>query len=228
MGLWTLILIAVGIGQPADPPTKDSPPSAANSDQPKVTDEKLREELLRRMNADQVARKPMMALMQRYEGVDPEKIKKKDDLPEVKRMKEIDHENTDRMKEIVKRFGWPGKSLVGKDGANAAWILVQHADHDRAFQKQCLEFLQEAVKKGEATGEHLAYLTDRVRLGEKKKQVYGTQVQLVDGKVQPYPIEDETEVDKRRKEVGLPPLADYLKFSQWALEQSTKSKAGSK
>src|SRR5262249_26015067 len=118
------------------------------------------------------------------------------------------------MKEIVKQFGWPGKSLVGKNGANAAWILVQHADHDRAFQKQCLEFLQEAVKKGEATGEQLAYLTDRVRLGEKKKQVYGTQFRVVDGKIQPYPIQDQAEVDKRRKEVVLPPLADYLKVSQ--------------
>ena len=104
--------------------------------------------------------------------------------------------------------------------------LVQHADHDRPFQKQCLEMLKEAVKKGEATGEQFDYLTDRVRLGEKKKQLYGTQIELVEGKFRPFPIEDETDVDKRRQEVGLSSLANYLKFAQWALEQSAKSKSG--
>jgi hypothetical protein len=226
MGPWTLLVIGLGFGMTAD--TKVGPQTAANSDQPMAKDEKLRQELLRRMQVDQEARKPMLALMQKYQGVDPEEIKKKDDQPEVKRMNEIDHENTERMKQIVKESGWPGKSLVGTDGANAAWLLVQHADQDRAFQKQCLELLQKGVKKGEATGEQLAYLTDRVRLSEKKKQVYGTQVHLVDGKFRPYPIENEVEVDKRRKEAGLSPLADYLKFTQRFFEQSTKSKSNSK
>jgi hypothetical protein len=226
MGLLTVLVIVFGLGMAAD--TKVGQQTAANSDQELVKDEKLRQELQRRMEADQEARKPMFALMQKYKGVDPEEIKKKNELPEVKRMNEIDHENTERMKQIVKEFGWPGKSLVGTDGANAAWLLVQHADHDRAFQKQCLELLQDGVKKAEATGEQLAYLTDRVRLGERKKQVYGTQVQLVDGKFRPYPIENEAEVDKRRKDVGLSPLADYLKFTQSFFEQSTKSNSGSK
>ncbi len=88
---------------------------------------------------------------------------------------------------------------------------MQHADRDRPFQKLCLGLLREGVKKGEARGQQLAYLTDRVRVGEKEKQVYGTQLRLVDGKYQPHPIEDEASVDRRRKEVGLPPLADYVR-----------------
>jgi hypothetical protein len=101
---------------------------------------------------------------------------------------------------------------------------VQHADHDRPFQKQCLSLLTDAVKKGEATGEQLAYLTDRVRVSEKKKQLYGTQLRFVDGDYQPLPIEDEGNVDKRRKELGLSPLADYLKFSEQARKQWAKRK----
>jgi Family of unknown function (DUF6624) len=227
MRLWTLLVIGVGLGVVAEPVKADGPPTTTNANEPKVKDEKLRQELLQRMRADQEVRKPMLALMQEHKGVDPEDVKKID-LPAVERMNKIDHENADRMKQIVKDFSWPGKSLVGIDGANAAWILVQHADHDRPFQKQCLELLKEAVKKGEATGEQFAYLTDRLRLGEKKKQVYGTQIRLAEGKLQPLPIENEADVDKRRKEVGLPPLADYLKFSQWVLEQSAKSGAGAK
>jgi uncharacterized protein DUF6624 len=213
MRLLTLLVMAVGLSVVTDPSKKD------DFGEIKVKDETLRQELLQRMQDDQDARKLIGALLTKHKGVDPDEIKKMD-LPVVKRMNEIDHKNTDRIKQIVKQFGWPGKSLVGTDGANAAWILVQHADHDRPFQKRCLDLIEEAVKKGEATGEQFAYLTDRVRLGEKKKQLYGTQLRLVEGKAKPYPIEDEADVDKRRKEVGLSKLADYLKFSQWFLERS--------
>lgn len=219
----TLLLIATFLGVAADS-AKETPPSTTN--QSKVKDEKLRQELLRRMQADQEARKPVIALIQN-EGGDPDEVKQSDG-PTVKHMREIDHQNTTRMKEIVKQYGWPGKSLVGKDGAHAAWILVQHAAHDRPFQKQCLELLKAAVKNGEATGEELAYLTDRVLVSEKKKQVYGTQLLLVEGKFQPHPIENAADVDKRRKEVGLSSLANYLKFSQWVLDQAAKSKSGQK
>jgi hypothetical protein len=48
----------------------------------------------------------------------------------------------------------------------AAWLLVQHADHDPAFQRVCLELLGGAVRAGEADVRHHAYLTDRVLLAE--------------------------------------------------------------
>jgi membrane dipeptidase len=123
----------------------------------------------------------------------------------------IDDKHTSRMKEIVKEHGWPGKSLVGDEGARNAWLLVQHADRDRPFQKQCLELLREAVAKKEAAGNHLAYLMDRVLVGEGKKQIYGTQYITKDGKMQPQPIEDPDNVDKRRAEVGMGTLAEYEK-----------------
>jgi hypothetical protein len=40
----------------------------------------------------------------------------------------------------------------------------------------------------------------------------------VDGKLRPHPIEDEANVDRRRKAVGLLPLADYLRVAEGALE----------
>ena len=105
------------------------------------------------------------------------------------------------------RMRWPGKSLVGRDGALAAWLLVQHADLDREFQKQCLPLLAEAVKKGEAGPDHLAYLTDRVRVADKEKQVYGTQFRVDErGRVVLAPMEDSAHADLRREDAGLPPL----------------------
>jgi hypothetical protein len=118
-----------------------------------------------------------------------------------------DAANRQRLKEIIKEHGWPGKSLVGADGANAAWLVVQHSDADVAFQKECLA-LMEAAPQGEVSRQEVAYLTDRVLVNEKKKQRYGTQMGM---NFVPQPIEDPDNVDKRRAEIGLPPLAEYVK-----------------
>jgi hypothetical protein len=114
------------------------------------------------------------------------------------------------LKQTVEKLGWPTNSLVGSEGADAAWLLVQHADADVKFQRKCLD-LMAALPKNEVSQTHFAYLTDRVLLAEGKKQIYGTQFDWVDGKLQPQSLEDEANVDKRRAEVGMPPLAQYAK-----------------
>lgn len=141
-----------------------------------------------------------------------------------KKLEAIDRKNTARMKEIVSKYGWPGKSLVGDDGAQAAWLLVQHADLDPDFQKKCLALMKEAFKKGEVSGQNLAYLTDRVLVAEKKKQLYGTQFKTENGELVPSPIEDEANVDKRRKEAGLSTLAEYRKILQDTYQPKAKDR----
>lgn len=151
----------------------------------------LREELLKRMREDQRIRM----------SADP-------DMSEWQR---IDAENTAYMKTVIDKYGWPGKSMVGDDGALAAFLLIQHADTDTAFQKRCLKLLTDAVEREEAKAAHMAYLTDRVLVAEGKPQRYGTQFHPVDGVSVPFPIEDEAHVDARRKEVGLESLEEYAK-----------------
>ena len=63
----------------------------------------------------------------------------------------IDTENTDRLRRILSQRGWPGKSLVGEQGAHDAWLIAQHADQDPAFQREALDLLTErllAVRQG--------------------------------------------------------------------------------
>lgn len=128
----------------------------------------------------------------------------------------IDQRHTLAMKGIVTHYGWPGEKQVGPLGAQAAWLLVQHADHDRVFQKQCLRLLEAAVKSGDAQPQHLAYLTDRVCVGDGQPQIYGTQLE--------YLIADQEHVDERRMAVGLASLAEYLESSRQMLEQFKKRK----
>lgn len=127
-------------------------------------------------------------------------------------MRKIDQQNTARMKEIIAQHGWPGDRLVGKDGAHAAWLLVQHATEDLDFMNQCLSLMAVAVNRGDASGSDLAYLTDRVRVHSGKPQIYGTQFKFgADGALIAEPIEDAANVDARRSSVGLPSLAEYEK-----------------
>jgi thiol-disulfide isomerase/thioredoxin len=125
------------------------------------------------------------------------------------KMKGVDARSTRFMKKTLARHGWPGKSLVGKTAAHGAWLLVQHADADHAFQARCLPLLAKAVKAGEAEGEELAYLTDRVRVAQNQKQLYGTQFRPENGKMVPSPIEDFEHLDERRRAIGLMPFAEY-------------------
>jgi len=194
------LLLATGGLSTAQPTKEDEPQRSA------VADEKLRQELLDRKEKDQVVRKEVM--------------KQQPGAAEFTKMQKVDRENTAWLKKVIDERGWPGKALVGEDGAHAAWLLVQHADLDLAFQKKCLELLAAAVKKHDASAQDMAYLVDRVRVAEKKPQVYGTQLDQVDGALKPKPIEDEEHVDERRKEVGLPPLSEYLKFAEDAYSQA--------
>src|SRR5260370_27596485 len=66
------------------------------------------------------------------------------------------------------------RSTVGKYASESAWLLVQHADHDLAFQKMCLD-LMKAQAAGEVSPANMACLEDRGRVGEGRPQFYGTQ-----------------------------------------------------
>lgn len=124
------------------------------------------------------------------------------------RLREVDAANTAFMRELVAEIGWPAQSIVGSDGASAAWLLVQHADRQPSFQRECLPLLEQAVQVGEASPKHLAYLTDRVLLAEGRPQRYGTQFEFRKGRFEPRPLEDPADVDGRRAALGLDTLED--------------------
>jgi hypothetical protein len=56
-------------------------------------------------------------------------------------------------------------------------------------------------------------LTDRVEVKAGRPQIYGTQLSLKDGRWVLDPIADSAGVDVRRRQMGLPPLAEYLRLA---------------
>jgi hypothetical protein len=153
-------------------------------------DERLRAELLALARDDQ----------EDIRAVEESRPSDPGDAILLQRSRQIHERNDARIKQIVAELGWPGRTLVGADGAHAAWLLVQHADTDRLFQKRCLELMREAFETGEVAAQDLAYLTDRVRVAEGQPQMYGTQGL---GLLTP---EDEARVDANRLALGLEPL----------------------
>lgn len=123
---------------------------------------------------------------------------------------EVDLRNTARMRGIIAEIGWPIRSKVGEAAEHQAWLLVQHADADREFQRECLELMRRQPP-GEVCAKHLAYLEDRIRTGEGRPQSYGTQLRRgTDGELGPSAIEDPEHVDERRAAVGLGSLSEYV------------------
>lgn len=180
----------------------------------KESEPALRQELLTRVAKDQEARFATIKLMQQVQG-NPLDEKAKSNLEAAtKATQAIDTQNRAWLKDLINKGGWPGRSRVGRDGTHAAWLLVQHADSDREFQKKCLELLEKAVAAKEAEAVDLAYLTDRVLVAEGKKQRYGTQLSMKEGKLQPGPVENEEKLDERRKELGMQSMAEYLKMAE--------------
>jgi len=69
---------------------------------------------------------------------------------------------------LLDRHGWPGRSLVGPDGADAAWLLALHADAEPEFQGRCVE-LMSAMPAGDVDPKRLASLRERYASNARRK-----------------------------------------------------------
>jgi hypothetical protein len=122
----------------------------------------------------------------------------------------LDLGHTEWLKAHVAEHGWPTVSEVGPRGANAAWLIAQHADMDPAFQLHALRLMEPLAATGEAHPANFAILSDRVSLKLSGTQRYGTQLSCRDGSREALQLEDAARVDAWRAAAGMAPLADYV------------------
>ena len=168
----------------------------------------LRSELLKMQNDDQKYRDEVDKIRATSLTADE---KQKQVAALMEKQETLDKRNLRRLVQIIDKYGWPGRSLVGKEGALTAFLIIQHAELED--QKKYFPMLKEAVRRGEANQDYAALLEDRILMREGKKQIYGSQLHFneVTKKLELWPIEDEENVDARRASVGLEPLAEYVK-----------------
>ena len=119
-------------------------------------------------------------------------------------MESVYRENALRLKEIVDRHGWPGRSLVGDDGCEAAWVVAQHAISLPETQRDFLRRIQDAVERKDAPQLHEAYLLDRILFNQDRPQLYGLVFDWnAEGELSAW-IDQDDLADERRQELGLP------------------------
>lgn len=168
----------------------------------------LRRELLKMLKDDQKYRNEINEVEKMSLG--PDEMQKRVSALWEKQHK-VDKKNIKRLAQIIDKYGWPSRSMVGKEGSLTAFLVIQHADLE--YQKKYFPLLKAAVSKGEADRDDAALLEDRILMREGKKQIYGTQIHFNEATktLELWPIEDEEGVDARRASVGLEPIAEYLK-----------------
>jgi hypothetical protein len=168
--------------------------------------QQLKSELLAMAEEDSRVRAELVASGELFQGYAP-------------RMAEVHRRNAEALDAIIQRHGWPGKSLVGEEGADAAWLVLQHAIGNPALQRKCLPLLSESVASGEMKAAHVAYLEDRICVFEQRPQRYGTQFDWDEnGQLSPWPLEDPERVDAYRKSVGLGTLSEKIQQMRKAAE----------
>lgn len=179
-------------------PASDAP-ADASADSLAVKMPELREELLAMEAADQQVREPMQQPGFDFQNMPPEIAAAMDS---------VDSVNQSRLRAIIDEQGWPTAAMVGRDGIAAIFLIIQHAE--LPFQQEALPHVRQWYEEGAIHGQSVALMTDRVLLKEGEPQLYGTQSEIIDGEVIVLPLADSARVDKRRAELGLPPLEDYL------------------
>ena len=168
-------------------------------------DKPLQAELLTIYDEDQKYRKQIHETLKKFS----------DDSKEMQDLWKMtlhnDSINLLKVKKILDEKGWVGKDKVGAQANSVFFLVIQHSDLET--QKKYLPMMREAVTKGNASASSLALLIDRIEIREGRKQIYGSQIGTKPNTKTQYvlPLIDPDNVDKRRSEVGLGSISDYVK-----------------
>lgn len=124
---------------------------------------------------------------------------------------DINKTGYENMLQLIEENGWPKYSKVGKLAADAPLLIINHHESD-SIRKIYIPQIKESCLNNEGSCMEFAKIQDRILVSENKPQIYGMQFRYnAKRNLEPFPIENPEYVDKRRKEIGLEPLKDYLK-----------------
>jgi len=132
-------------------------------------------------------------------NVDPESIIK----TLWKLQNSIDSSNLVFVENVIMKFGYPGRTLVGEETWDAAWNVIQHSSKIDKY----LGIIKKAATEKELPFRLYAMMYDRYLVNHKKEQMYGTQVSMLhlkNGETDwfVYPIKNPKKVNKLRRRAG--------------------------
>lgn len=166
----------------------------------------IERELLERHEREQAPRRELHVMV--TSGKTQEEIRTSAVVAEMRR---VDAENIAYLKSVIETYGWPDAARFSRKASFAAFLILQHSD-GAELKGMVLPCMEADVKAGRLEASAYALLYDRYQLEINRPQRYGSQIAYnAQGDPEAERLEDPEHVDERRKEVGLEPLAVYLK-----------------
>lgn len=174
------------------------------------TDSTLKRQLDSIMTLDQRYRGILMRLMRPTDSLTRDSIAKTLSIPNNNLMgrvsdlqRAIDSSNLAFIETIFRKYGYPGKSLVGTPTNEAAWLIIQHSGKIGEY----IGLIQKAGEKNELPFRLVAMMEDRYLMYQHKEQRYGSQLsrqELKNGQKEfiVWPVSDPEHVNERRKKAG--------------------------
>jgi hypothetical protein len=126
-------------------------------------------------------------------------------------------QNTEYLKALIRELGWIDVPRFGHVVSGNAIILVKHSE-DLSLMVGILPFVERDYNSLDKDNVMRAILYDGLQIDLGRKQRYGTQLGVdSEGHPMVLPLEDASKVEQFRKEIGLPPLAEYLQLASEGL-----------
>jgi hypothetical protein len=114
-----------------------------------------------------------------------------------------DRANEIALEKLLPSTGWFPASVYGREAAQSAFLIVQHASNNLSLQKEALGRMRDDERIPQDERQDYALLFDRVSLAEGRPQLYGTQMTCQHRHWASAPLEDSANVDALRKSVGI-------------------------
>ena len=130
--------------------------------------------------------------------------------------------NEEKVTYILDTYGWPKKNLIGMQGNWTISNVLQHSSLD--VREKYLPMMKKAVKEGQLEARFLVRAEDRIATDKGELQIYGGQMKYYpeSKNFNVWPVYDPVNIDKRRAEIGLGPIKEFLKQRfdfDWNLEE---------
>ena len=130
--------------------------------------------------------------------------------------------NIKKIKEILGNENWPDTTLIGPRGNEIICTILQHSDLE--IREHYIPRMKQAVLDKKLEPRWLVRAEDRIRTDKGDLQLYGGQMKWYreTKTFNVWPVYEPENIDKRRAEIGLGPIAEHLmnRFEfEWNLEE---------
>lgn len=154
-------------------------------------------------NKDQSIRKEYLS----HAGENPQNVSKVDSLGKL--MMRVDSLNAIELSKILNRIKLDDVRSFSDQAITTIFSVIQHSN--LSFQEKYSAILKQALNNGQIKNKLYVMFLDRMEMNKGNDQTYGTQILTTKTNYTfVSPVSDPIHLDKRRLEIGLTRMQDYL------------------